>query len=85
MNKLRSTLVIAAVMGVGSGAFAHNETSLTVFPDVGAWRQATRTGQNVRLASLMSASTPVSKDENATRSREQQLKAALEALGIAVD
>ena len=67
----------------GLPALARSDATSTVFPHYGAWRGVNREPQ-VRLVSLASAATPVSK-EDAAKLKERQLKAALGALGIAVD
>ena len=84
MNKKLTTLVTASVMVAGPLVFAYSDASPTVFPDYGAWREAERQPQKVRLVSPTPATTPVS-EEDAARLREKQLKAALEALGMTVD
>lgn len=82
MNKLK-VLVTVSVIVAGLLALARSDATSTVFPDYGAWRGVSREPQ-AQLVSLASAATPVSK-EDAAKLKERQLKAALEALGIAVD
>lgn len=81
MNKtLRSFLVAAAVMAVGSPAPAHSDASLTIYPDVGIQRGASRIRRDVQVVFPAPA---FSTEKNAAK--QAQLEAKLEALGIAVD
>lgn len=84
MNKtLRPFLVTAAVMTVGSPALAQSSASLRVFPDIGAPSGKNRIQQDAQGGVFVPTAARVSAEADAAM--QAQLRAALKALGIAVD
>ena len=84
MNKtLRKFLVMAAVMALSSAAPAQSGFSLRVIPDIGVPNGVNRTQRKVQVVFSAPIAIRVSAEEDAVA--QAQVKAKLEALGIAVD
>lgn len=81
-RRLRNALV-ASVMGVGSLALG-NAGSLAL-PDSGGGGGGYGPQRVAQLAALTPAATPAREAPDAAKAREEQQKAKLEALGLAVD
>lgn len=84
MNKtLRRFLVTAAVMALSSPAPAQSSFSLRVVPDIGVPSGENRTQRKAQFVFSAPTATRVSAEEDEVA--QAQVKAKLEALGIAVD